>query len=113
MQRVWRQTLFGSLTAIAFLHQSEVPLTGQSVVLNEVMASNGRTLADEDGDTPDWIELYNPSPTRVDLSGYGLSERRSEPFRWVFTRIVLDPHRFLVVFASGKNRQPELTPPLN
>ena len=28
------------------------------VVLNEVMASNDATLADEDGDFPDWVELY-------------------------------------------------------
>ena len=36
-------------------------LSGQTVQINEVMASNQTTVFDEDGDTPDWIELHNPS----------------------------------------------------
>ena len=31
-------------------------------------------LYDEDGDTPDWIEIYNPTSEPVNLSGFGLSD---------------------------------------
>jgi hypothetical protein len=29
------------------------------IMINEIMASNGTTIPDEDGDFSDWIELYN------------------------------------------------------
>ena len=31
----------------------------QNIVINDVMASNQRTIFDEDGDASDWIEVYN------------------------------------------------------
>ncbi len=37
------------------------------VVLNEVLASNRLTNLDEDGDSSDWLELYNPGAVAVDL----------------------------------------------
>ena len=36
---------------------------GQTIQLNEIVSSNGENLFDEDGDTPDWIELYNYGST--------------------------------------------------
>jgi len=37
------------------------------VVINEVQASNQSTIADEDGDFEDWIELFNAGGEPVDL----------------------------------------------
>lgn len=74
------------------------------VALNEVMPSNDTTFADEDGEYPDWIELYNNSSNPVNLQGYGLSDNSSNPLKWVFSAYTLQPHELLVVFASGKNR---------
>lgn len=39
------------------------------VILNEFLASNSRSIEDEDGDRPDWIELFNPGTTSVNLLG--------------------------------------------
>jgi hypothetical protein len=33
--------------------------------INEIMASNSSTISDEDGDQPDWIEIYNPTEAAV------------------------------------------------
>ncbi len=74
------------------------------VVLNEVMASNGETLADEDGDNSDWIELYNAGIHAVNLTGYALSDDYEEPMQWMFPDVIIEPGDFLVVFASGKDR---------
>lgn len=74
------------------------------VVLNEYMASNGVTLEDEDGDSSDWIELYNNSTTAVNLTGFGLSDDPGVPFRWTFPAVELGPQSHLLVWASGKNR---------
>ncbi|MEM6644871.1 MAG: CotH kinase family protein [Bacteroidota bacterium] len=77
----------------------------QTVQLNEVVASNRTTLTDEDGETPDWIELHNPSATALDLTGYGLSDDEDEPFKWMFEGGSLVAGGYALVLASGKDRQ--------
>lgn len=75
------------------------------VRVNEIMASNGTTIADEDGDFPDWIELVNNGTESEDLSGWGLSDNSSNPYKWLVPQgILLDPGEFLLVWASGKDR---------
>jgi hypothetical protein len=77
-----------------------------AVLINEFMASNGGTVADEDGDFEDWIELYNNSPSDVDLSGWGLSDNATNPFKWQFPEgTVILAQDYLFVWASGKDRQ--------
>ncbi|MGB0775041.1 MAG: hypothetical protein ACPGUY_04300 [Akkermansiaceae bacterium] len=36
-------------------------------VISEFMASNSNGLQDEDGDNEDWIEVFNPDATSVNL----------------------------------------------
>lgn len=73
------------------------------VLINEIMASNGETIADEDGDYEDWIELYNHSSRSVNLRGYYLSDDDEVPLKWEFPEVVIEPGEFLLVWASGKN----------
>ena len=44
-------------------------LYGQSVIINEVVSSNSIYI-DEDGDTPDWIELYNYGSQDINLQNW-------------------------------------------
>ena len=74
-------------------------------VITEVVSSNASTLADQDGDQPDWIELHNPTHEPIDLEGYHLSDDEDDPARWTFPAVVLEPDSHLVVFASGKDRR--------
>jgi len=78
---------------------------GSGLRMNEAMALGRSTLADEDGDYSDWIEIFNSGGASVDLAGYGLTDRRADPYRWVFPQVTLGPQGFLVVFASGKDRR--------
>ena len=80
------------------------PARGQEVVISEFMASNGRTLADEDGDYSDWIELYNGGAAAVNLDGWFLTDNANNLTKWRFPAVSLEPRGFLVVFASGKDR---------
>lgn len=82
--------------------------SAQELVFNEILAGNRTNLRDESGDFSDWIELLNPNPTDLDLSGYGLSDDPTLPFKWVFTNTSIRAHGFLTLFADGKDRQPGL-----
>ena len=78
------------------------------LIINEVMASNGTGLTDEDGDTPDWIELYNPTGQSINLSGWALTDDSDQPEKWRFPDITLGSEEYLLIFASGKNRHEPL-----
>ncbi len=94
---------------------------GGTAVITEFMASNhseapltAGELLDEDGASSDWIEIYNPSDTTVNLAGWRLSNEPCEPTQWSFPDVQLDPGQFMVVFASGKNRRdPDPNKPLH
>jgi hypothetical protein len=74
-------------------------------VITEFMASNTTTLADEDGAFPDWIEIFNPDATAVNLRGWYLTDDARDKKRWSFPTVTLAPQAYLVVFASGKDRR--------
>ncbi len=74
------------------------------VVVNEVMSSNTRTIRDEDGETPDWIELFNAGPEAVDLTGWSLSDDSLETDKWKFPAVTIPAKGFLLIFASDKDR---------
>lgn len=76
-------------------------------VINEVMSSNGSSLTDEDGDFPDWIELYNPEDTAYSLEGHFLTDDENAPAQWAFPGIEIPAQGYLIIFASGKDRSDE------
>lgn len=77
-----------------------------SVRINEFVSSNGSTVADEDGDYEDWIELQNTGSTSVNLSGWSISDSNSSPRKWTFAvPLEIPPGGYAIVWASGKNRQ--------
>lgn len=78
-------------------------LSAQDIQINEFCSSNVSILADENGDFPDWIEIYNPGPSAINLAGYGLSDDINLPLKWLFPQYSLQANNYLVVFASGKN----------
>ena len=76
----------------------------QDIVLNEVMALNQLTIMDEDGEYPDWIELYNVGQT-LDLAGYSLSDDSLDLQKWTFDNRTVASGEYLLIFASDKDRQ--------
>jgi hypothetical protein len=88
-----------------------MPADAQQIIINEVMTNNASTIKDEDGDNPDWIELYNNSNNPINLSGYGLSDDPAEPFKWAFGEYLIKPGEYLLVWASDKNLQAGILQP--
>ncbi|MBQ3275572.1 MAG: lamin tail domain-containing protein [Oscillospiraceae bacterium] len=71
---------------------------------SELMSANGTTLPDEDGDFSDWIELWNPGEKTCDLTGWFLSDDRTDPMQWEIPSLLLAPGERRVIFCSGKDR---------
>lgn len=76
------------------------------VVINEGSNKNYSSISDENGDYPDWIEIYNAGTDTIHLQGYSLTDDMGQPFKWTFPDIKLLPGQYKVVFCSGKNRKP-------
>jgi hypothetical protein len=81
-------------------------ILAQQIRINEVMTSNFSTISDEDGSFEDWIELYNYGSEAINLYGYGLSDNPEIPFKWTLPEYEIQPDEYLLIWASGKNREP-------
>ncbi len=79
--------------------------TAADPMISEFMAANTATIADEDGDASDWIEIYNPGPDTVNLAGWYLTDDPEALDAWSFPSVSLPSNGYLLVFASGKNRR--------
>lgn len=80
------------------------PWVSADPLITEFMASNKTTLKDEDGDYSDWIEIYNPDATAVNLSGWYLTDNASKKTKWKMPAVTLASKTYLIVFASSKDR---------
>ncbi len=69
------------------------------VVISEIMSRNVNTLADEDGDFSDWVELFNDSDARRSISGWHLSDTPLNPLPMNSKRKTL---RLLLIFSGTK-----------
>src|SRR5687768_14535541 len=81
-------------------------LLAADVLITEFMASNNGGLRDGDGDSSDWIELFNAGDSAVDLGGYFLTEEADELSKWPFPAgTIVGPGNTLLVFASDKGSE--------
>ena len=95
-------------TASLAVRDDDGAATGR-VVVNELMASNGATVADPQGDHDDWIELYNTDTAAVDLGGMYLSDRRDDPTKWRFPAgTSIAGGGYLMVWADDDDDTPGL-----
>ncbi|MGB2808261.1 MAG: lamin tail domain-containing protein, partial [Sedimentisphaerales bacterium] len=92
-------------TSSAYIRQILEQLT-----INEFMASNASELPldpgellDGDGESSDWIEIYNQTDESVSLDGWFLTDDDDDLTRWQFPDdLQIYAGEYLIVFASGK-----------
>ncbi len=75
------------------------------VVINEFMAKNTCTAADQNAEFDDWIELFNNTDTDINLSGYYLSDDPLEPAKWQFPDVSITAGGYLIVWADEDTEQ--------
>ncbi|MCH8923780.1 MAG: lamin tail domain-containing protein, partial [Planctomycetes bacterium] len=76
-------------------------------IISEFLARNDDGLLDFEGDSSDWIELFNPGSEAVRLDGWFLTDNAAVDNKWALPPRTLGPGEFFVVFASGKDRYGE------
>lgn len=77
----------------------------QAQVISEFLAQNNGLLLDEEGDSPDWIEIQNPTPQSINLLDWTLTDSVTNLAKWTFPSTNLAPGARLVIFASGKDKR--------
>jgi spore coat protein H len=85
----------------------ELPINDATlpVAINEVMAANSSTIADNFGEYDDWVELYNYSDVPVYLGGRYLSDNPTNPDKWAFPDIWIQAQEYLLVWADDDANQ--------
>ncbi len=95
--------------AIFFYLKEEVP----TLYINEFMAINTSCCPDTDGakqEFEDWIELYNPGTTAIDIGGMYFSQDSKKPLGYQIPKTdsnltTIQPGGFLLLWADGSPDQ--------
>lgn len=82
------------------------------LVINELMASNDASYADENGEFDDWFEIYNSGDLPVDIGGWYVTDDLATPTKHQIPtgqseKTTVQPHSWLVIFAD---KQPDQGP---
>lgn len=86
----------------AYTVQAETAST--SVVINELMASNTNTVADNFGEYDDWLELYNGGAADMDLGGGFLTDDGTNLFKWPIPQGTTIPAGGYLIFWADEDQ---------
>jgi len=81
MKKNFALLLFALLILIVGCEKQKDTSNGE-IVINELMPVNSTTVSDQNGEFDDWIELCNLSSSTIDISGYYLSDKKSNFSKW-------------------------------
>jgi len=83
-----------------YIGSSALPL-----YVNEIMASNDNTIADEFGEFDDWIEIYNGGAESIYLGDKFLSDKQDTPDKWQLPDVTIQAGEFLLFWADNDEVQ--------
>ena len=75
-----------------------------ALYISEIVPINKTIIFDEDNEYSDYIEIYNSSDKEINLDGFFLTDELISSKKWSFPKLIIRPHEYLVVFASGKDK---------
>jgi len=81
------------------------------LVINEVVAANNSSGADETGDFDDWVEIYNGSDEAINMEGIFLSDNHGDRTKFVFPNILLEAGDVITVWCDDEVVEGELHAP--
>jgi hypothetical protein len=99
-------TLYFCLSVLFFIVSCKKTYDIDAIVINELMSVNSVTASDQNGQFDDWIELHNITSDQVDISGYYLSDSKSNPIKWkVPDGTSIAPNGYLIIWADKDTTQ--------
>ena len=83
-------------------YRVNVPVVKESsIVINELMAANTKSLTDPQGQYEDWLELHNLTDKTVNLTGMYLTDKIDNLKKWAFPENTTIPaHGYLLVWLD-------------
>ncbi|WP_420454273.1 lamin tail domain-containing protein [Rubrivirga sp.] len=75
------------------------------LVVNEILASNDTTVADEAGEFDDWVEVYNGSSEAVSLAGVFFTDDLTEPDKFALPDTTIAAGGYLLIWADDDEDQ--------
>ena len=81
-------------------------VASKEVLLSEVMSSNTNTIADENNEYDDWIEIYNPQASTIDLSDNYLTDKKDDLTKWQIPNgTTIASNQFLLFWCDEDQEQ--------
>ena len=90
-----------TILLIAFLSILSYGASAQ-LILNEVVSSSETSLI-INGESPDWLEIYNSGNETVDITSYYLSDNADDITKWQFPTTTIAPGEFIVILADDQD----------
>lgn len=84
---------------------SFLPSSDPQLFINEFMADNDITIADEYGEYDNWVEIFNGDNEAVWLGDKYLSDNLSNQDKWQLPDYTMQPGAFLIIWADGQPEQ--------
>ena len=81
-----------------------IPRASGDPLITEFLADNKASIVDEDNSHSDWAEIFNPDNAPVNMAGWYLSDKVSNPTQWQFPAVTIPSKGFLIVFLDSKDR---------
>lgn len=75
------------------------------LVINEVLANNQNVNTDGNGENDEWIEIYNPNTTDINLSNYSISDDPADRDKYTLPDTSLGSSEYLIVWADDQSSQ--------
>jgi hypothetical protein len=90
--------------------RSGMLLTELDLRVNEIMAVNNSTIADENGEFHDWIEIHNFGDEAVNLNGLYITDNIDDPTKHLFQEVVsgdllIPANGYIVLWADNEEEE--------
>lgn len=93
-----------SSAPLAF-HAYTVGHTPSTLWVSEIVANNVAGMVDEMGEHEDWVEIFNPGGSAVDLTGMFLTDNLGDHRNWMLPPVILESMEFYIVWCDGQPEQ--------
>ncbi len=80
------------------------------VIISEFLAVNTTGVRDDDANRSAWVELLNAGSDVANLENWSLTDDPGDLTKWRFPAVNLGANRYLLVWASGKDRRDPAAP---